>query len=106
MKAIDKDTIIKKNMIKYVQTEKKILSYMNHPFIVKLNYAFQTTDKLFLLMDYCPNGDLEMVLNKVYKLPEKVARLYVAEIVLALEALHKACIIYRDLKPSNIVIDQ
>lgn len=79
---------------------------MNHPFIVKLNYAFQTEDKLYLLMDYCPNGDLEMVLNRVYKFPEKVAKLYIAEMVLALEALHKACIIYRDLKPSNIVIDQ
>ena len=46
------------NLVKYALTERNVLSLTNHSFIVKLNYAFQTSDKLFLILDYCPGGDL------------------------------------------------
>jgi serine/threonine protein kinase len=58
-----------------------------------------------MVMDYCSGGDLDKLINKKLKLPECDIKIYVCEIVLALEALHNNCIIFRDLKPSNIVID-
>ena len=70
-----------------------------------LNYAFQTRDKLFLILEYCPGGDLGKVLEKEKRFDEARARIYLAEILLALEDLHKRDIIFRDLKPDNVVLD-
>jgi serine/threonine protein kinase len=96
---------MRQNILRYAMTERKILSTVNHPFIVKLRYAFQTHEKLYLVMDYCPGGDLLALIKKFGVLEEHLLRKYMAEIVLAIEALHRAEIIYRDLKPSNIIID-
>jgi serine/threonine protein kinase len=82
-----------------------VLSYTTHSYIVSLNYAFQTKTKLFLILDFCPGGDLGRLIQKQGKLNEHTARIYMAEILLALEDLHKRDIIYRDLKPDNVVID-
>jgi len=60
---------------------------------------------LYLILDYCPNGNLGDLLDRVNNLSEDHARIYAAEIILALEELHKRDIIYRDLKPDNVVID-
>ena len=81
------------------------MSTINHPFVVKLRWAFQTHEKLYLVMDYCPGGDLLALIKKNGTFSEDPLRKYMAEIVLAIEALHRAEIIYRDLKPSNIIID-
>lgn len=78
---------------------------VTHPFIVKLNYAFQTTSELFLILQYCPGGDLSEYLQIEKRFNEYKSRIYVCEILLALEELHKNGIIYRDLKPDNIVLD-
>jgi serine/threonine protein kinase len=64
MKVLSKDKILGKNLVRYAMTERNVLSAMNHPFIVKLNYAFQNDTKLFLVMDYCPGGDLGKLLSK------------------------------------------
>lgn len=64
MKALDKTMIMKQNILRYAMTERKILSTINHPFVVKLHYAFQTMEKLYLVMDYCPGGDLAKLLRK------------------------------------------
>lgn len=92
--------------MKYVITERNVLSYIRHPFIVGLNYAFQTQTKLCLILDYCPGKDLGKHLRIEGRFNEERARIYAAEVVCALEALHKRNIIFRDLKPENIVIDQ
>lgn len=105
MKILKKDRMMSQNLLKYVQTEKDVLSFMHHPFIVKLNFAFQTESKLFLVMDYCPGGDLSKLLDVRRRLTEDEARIYVAELLLAIESLHKNNIIFRDLKPENVVID-
>lgn len=86
-------------------TERNVLSYIKHPFIVGLNYAFQTSDKLFLILDYCPGGDLSVHLQRDHKFDEARARIYICEVVLALEELHRRDIIFRDLKPDNVVLD-
>ena len=92
-------------MIKYAKTERNVLSVTSQPFIVNLNFAFQTSDKLILILDYCPGGDLGDYLKIERRFSEKRAKLYICEIVLALEDLHKRDIIFRDLKPENIVLD-
>ena len=60
---------------------------------------------MFLILDYCPGGDLGKVLSKEKRLPEERAKIYLCEILLALEDLHKRDIIFRDLKPDNVVLD-
>jgi len=50
-------------LCRYAETERNVLSITSHPFIVKLRYAFQTNDKLFMILDFCPGGDLGEVLR-------------------------------------------
>ena len=106
MKVLDKKRIEKQNIFKYAMTERNVLSIINFPFIVKLNYAFQTKEKLFLLLDYCPGGDLAKQLQIQTRFSEDKSKFYICEITLALGELHKKDIIFRDLKPDNIVIDK
>lgn len=70
--------------MRYAKTERNVLSYTQHPFIVNLNYAFQSQDKLFLILEYCPGGDMARLLAKEKRLSEERARLYTAEILLAI----------------------
>lgn len=81
---------MRQNILRYAMTERKILSTINHPFVVKLRYAFQTHEKLYLVMDYCPGGDLLCLIKKYGVLEEEQLKKYMAEIVLAIEALHRA----------------
>lgn len=87
-------------------TERKVLSYVNNPFIVSLHYAFQTSTKLCLILDYCSGGDLSKHLKLEGRFSEQKAKLYLCEIILALQDLHRRDIIYRDLKPDNVVLDE
>jgi serine/threonine protein kinase len=105
MKALSKRKILGQNLVRYAKTERDVLSYMRHPFIVNLNYAFQTKTKLFLILDFCPGGDLGKIISQERRFTEDRARLYIAEILLAIKDLHKRDIIYRDLKPDNVVLD-
>jgi Protein kinase domain/Ankyrin repeats (3 copies)/Ankyrin repeat len=106
MKVLQKNKILGQNLIKYALAERNVLSCMSHPFIVSLNFAFQTVDKLFLILDFCPGGDLGYHLSREKRFTEYRARIYICEIILALEELHKNNIIFRDLKPDNIVLDE
>jgi serine/threonine protein kinase len=106
MKILRKERIMGQNLSKYAIAERNVLSLSNHPFIVKLNFAFQTLTKLFLILEYCPGGDLSRHLSYEKKFDEKRAKFYLCEILLALEDLHKRNIIFRDLKPENVVLDE
>lgn len=105
MKILHKRKIMGQNLVRYARTERDVLSYFQHPFIVSIKYAFQTPEKLYMILEYCPGGDLGSVLKREKKLSEERAKLYLTEIILALEALHKKDIIFRDLKPDNVVLD-
>lgn len=105
MKVLRKDKIMGQNLIKYALTERNVLSYVRHPFIVSLNFAFQTSDKLVLILDYCAGGDMGWHLSIDKRFNEIRARLYASEVLLALEELHRRDIIFRDLKPDNVVFD-
>ena len=104
LKVLDKAQIFQRKLEKYAFTERNILMKLDHPFIVKLHFAFQTPEKLALVMDFCPNGDLGMLLQREKTLTEEAARFYICEIVLALQELHSHNIVFRDLKPDNILI--
>ena len=77
---------------------------IDHPFIVKLHYAFQTPDKLYFVMDFLNGGEMFTHLRKNTKFNEKRSKFYCAELVLALKGLHDNGVLYRDLKPENIIL--
>ena len=105
MKTLSKRREDDYNWMRYVMTERNVLAGNKNPFLAKLNYAFQTKKYLFLILDFCPGGDLDRLLAHQTQIPEDTAKLYAAEIVIALADLHARDIIYRDLKPDNVVID-
>lgn len=105
MKILRKSHLVRRRQIERTRTERKVLSVVNHPFIMRLHYAFQTPEKLYLVLDYCPGGELFFHLSRFRRFPERVARFYAAELLLALGHLHKRGIIYRDLKPENVLLD-
>lgn len=88
MKVLVKSNIVKRRQVEHTKAERRILESISHPFIAKLHYAFQTTEKLFFVLDYAAGGELFFHLSRMKKFPENVARFYCAEITLALEALH------------------
>jgi serum/glucocorticoid-regulated kinase 2 len=106
MKVLRKENIIKRNQVEHTRTERHVLGYVRHPFIVGLNYAFQTSEKLYFVLDYCAGGELFFHLGKVQRFPEHRARFYAAEITLAIEYVHNLDVIYRDLKPENVLLDE
>jgi len=105
MKVLRKDTIIARKQVSHTKSEKNILMKIQHPFIVNLNYAFQTKDKLYMILDYINGGELFFHLKKEGRFAENRVKLYAAEIASALDHLHALDIVYRDLKPENILLD-
>eukprot|EP00984_Skeletonema_dohrnii_P024022 scaffold13127_cov68-Skeletonema_dohrnii-CCMP3373.AAC.1 len=105
MKILRKSHLVRRRQIERTKTERKVLARLDHPFLMKLYYAFQTTEKLFLVLDYCPGGELFFHLSRYRRFQEPVARFYAAELMLAIGHLHKHGVIYRDLKPENVLLD-
>lgn len=105
LKVLRKDNIIKRNQVEHTKTERSVLGYVKHPFIVGMNMAFQSRDKLYFVLDYCAGGELFFHLSKVGLFSEVRTRFYAAEIISAISYVHSLDIIYRDLKPENVLLD-
>ncbi|CAD8132805.1 unnamed protein product [Paramecium octaurelia] len=105
MKILKKKNIEKRKQEDHVLGERNILVEVKHPFIIKMFYAFKNDVKLYFVLEYCSGGELFNLLQKRKVFTEDQARFYAAQIVLALEHLHNHDIIYRDLKPENVLID-
>lgn len=105
LKVLKKEKVFGSNLVRYAFTERNILMKITHPYIVKLHSSFQTPEKLVLVMEFCPNRDLGTLLAREKKLTESAARFYSSQVLLALQELHSHGIIFRDLKPENVVLD-
>ncbi|XP_031355974.1 ribosomal protein S6 kinase alpha-5-like isoform X2 [Photinus pyralis] len=108
MKVLKKATIVqKKKTTEHTKTERQVLEAVrDSPFLVTLHYAFQTDAKLHLILDYVAGGELFTHLYQREHFTESEVRIYIGEIILALEHLHKLGIIYRDIKLENILVDE
>ena len=105
IKKMRKEDMLNKNQLMHVRTEKEIMTASN-PWIVKLKYSFQDDYYLYLVMEFLPGGDLMNLLMKKEILTEDEARFYTAEMILAVDSVHKLNCIHRDLKPDNILLDK
>lgn len=106
LKMLKKSEIIRLKQVDHIKAEKAILSVIAHPFIVNLFAAFQDEKMLYMLMEYVIGGELFSQLRKVGRFSNETARFYASEIILALAYLHGKNIVYRDLKPENLLIDK
>ncbi|KAG8072219.1 hypothetical protein GUJ93_ZPchr0006g44105 [Zizania palustris] len=106
MKVMDKASLASRKKLLRAQTEKEILQCLDHPFLPTLYTHFETDKFSCLVMEYCPGGDLHTLRQRQpgKYFPEQAVKFYVAEVLLALEYLHMLGIIYRDLKPENVLV--
>uniref|UniRef100_A0A126WXF5 non-specific serine/threonine protein kinase n=1 Tax=Austrobaileya scandens TaxID=13351 RepID=A0A126WXF5_9MAGN len=106
MKAMDKNAMLNRNKVHRVCAEREILDMLDHPFLPALYASFQTSTHICLITDFFPGGELFLLMDRQPSkvLKEDAVRFYAAEVVVALEYLHCQGIIYRDLKPENVLI--
>lgn len=101
-----KDKIIKQKQVRHIMDEKNILIQIYHPFIVQTKAAFQDAKSLYLLMEYVPGGEFFSYLNLKGLLDADETAFFTSQLVLAFDYLHQQNIVYRDLKPENLLIDR
>lgn len=106
MKVMDKASLASRKKLTRAQTEREILQLLDHPFLPTLYTHFETDRFSCLVMEYCPGGDLHTLRQRQpgKHFSEYAARFYAAEVLLALEYLHMLGVVYRDLKPENVLV--
>uniref|UniRef100_A0A8C4NWL2 Rho-associated protein kinase 2 n=1 Tax=Dicentrarchus labrax TaxID=13489 RepID=A0A8C4NWL2_DICLA len=105
MKLLSKFEMIKRSDSAFFWEERDIMAFSNSPWVVQLCCAFQDEHYLYMVMEYMPGGDL-VNLTSTYDVPEKWAKFYTAEVVMALDAIHSMGFIHRDVKPDNMLLDR
>ena len=105
LKEMSKTKIIDKKSEKSINGEREFLSYLHHPFIVNMHYAFQDHDNLYLVMDLLTGGDLRYHCSRYRSFSEEQTRFFLACIIHSLSYIHKNNVIHRDIKPENLVLD-
>ncbi|CCW64951.1 unnamed protein product [Phytomonas sp. EM1] len=105
LKIMKKQEILRMKQVDHTLAEASILSEICHPFIVNMLKGYMDEEHLYILMEYIPGGELFSHLRKAGKFPNDVAKFYSAEVILAFEYLHSKEIVYRDLKPENLLLN-
>lgn len=105
LKILKKSAIIAKRQVDHTWSERNILAQAQHPFLMKLRWAFQTDTKLYFVLDFLRGGELFFHLKKKRRFSEDEARIMAAEVCMALGHLHTLDVVYRDLKPENVLLD-
>eukprot|EP01137_Pigoraptor_chileana_P006770 Opistho-2@51449 len=105
VKCLDKKRIKKKKGESLAWNERNLLAKVSSPFVVELKYAYETKERLCLVLDLMNGGDLQYHLSMSQTFEEERTRFYAAELVLGLQHLHKANIVYRDMKPENVLLN-
>lgn len=105
MKVLSKAAAVEKDCRAYITTERRLLDKLRHPFICQLHFNFQTASRLYLILDYCPGGELFTQIGINQRFSERRTRFYTAELVLVLGYIHTHGVAYRDLKPENVLLD-
>ncbi|RNF11262.1 putative protein kinase A catalytic subunit [Trypanosoma rangeli] len=106
LKILKKQEVLRMKQVEHILAESSILQELNHPFIVNMFKGFMDDDRLYLLLEFVAGGELFTHLRKAGKFPNDVAKFYSAEVILAFEYLHSCGIVYRDLKPENLLLDE
>lgn len=105
MKVLDKNKVMERKQYEHTLSERRILQDIDHPFLIGLRFSFQTKSKLYMVFDFFNGGELYTYISKG-KFTETRAKFYAAEILLGLGHLHEHNIVYRDLKPENLLLDR
>ena len=105
MKTLRKVDVVKKNQVAHVKAERDILAEADNEWVVKLFFSFKDQENLYFVMEYIPGGDMMSLLIKLGTFPEHLALFYTAELVCAIDSVHRMGFIHRDIKPDNILID-
>eukprot|EP01016_Furgasonia_blochmanni_P006881 TRINITY_DN12761_c0_g1_i11.p1 TRINITY_DN12761_c0_g1~~TRINITY_DN12761_c0_g1_i11.p1 ORF type:complete len:376 (-),score=98.17 TRINITY_DN12761_c0_g1_i11:216-1262(-) len=106
LKSLRKEDVIEKDQLEHTKTEKMIMEHVNHPYLVGLEYCFQTDEKIFFVMQFMKGGELFQHLRTSKRFEEQRAKFYAAQVGLGLGHLHSKDIVYRDLKPENVLMDE
>lgn len=106
LKILRKADIVRLKQVEHINNERDILSHVQHPVIVNLLRSYQDSKSCYMLMDFVPGGEIFSHLRRAKRFSADVTRFYIASIILALDYLHSKNIIYRDLKPENLLLDE
>ena len=106
MKSLKKDVLLDEDQVENTLLEKDILQSINYPFLVRMEFCFQTEERIYFILPFIRGGELFKHLRQNKYFPEEKVKFYAAIIGLSLEYLHKKGIVYRDIKPENILLDE
>eukprot|EP01135_Chromosphaera_perkinsii_P002559 Nk52_evm75s224 gene=Nk52_evmTU75s224 len=105
IKILKKIEVVRLKQIEHILSEREILSMIDHPFIVNMKSAFQDIPNLYMVLEFVCGGELFSHLRKAGRFSNEMTRFYASEIALAIEYLHEKDIIYRDMKPENLLLN-